>query len=87
MVHDLCPLFAGIRKGDRVAIYMPMIPELVVAMLACARLGALHSIVVGSWTGKRYLVGDGKGWGSGEVGWAWMLEDLKNQTKKFRFVS
>lgn len=38
---------AGIRKGDRVAIYMPMIPELVVAMLACARLGALHSIVVG----------------------------------------
>ncbi|XP_074203290.1 acetyl-coenzyme A synthetase, cytoplasmic isoform X3 [Camelus bactrianus] len=35
----------GIWKGDRVAIYMPMIPELVVAMLACARLGALHSIV------------------------------------------
>ncbi|PNI27834.1 ACSS2 isoform 13, partial [Pan troglodytes] len=35
----------GIQKGDRVAIYMPMIPELVVAMLACARIGALHSIV------------------------------------------
>ncbi|XP_074148565.1 acetyl-coenzyme A synthetase, cytoplasmic isoform X2 [Sminthopsis crassicaudata] len=35
----------GIRKGDRVSIYMPMILELVVAMLACARLGALHSIV------------------------------------------
>lgn len=49
--HDLCSvcLFTGIRKGDRVSIYMPMILELVVAMLACARLGALHSIVVGVW--------------------------------------
>ena len=33
--------------GDRVAIYMPMIPELTIAMLACARIGAIHSIVVG----------------------------------------
>jgi len=39
-------LFVGIQKGDRVAIYMPMIIELVVAMLACARIGAVHSIVV-----------------------------------------
>ena len=53
MVHDLCPVPAGICKGDRVAIYMPMIPELVVAMLACARLGALHSIVVGIGAGER----------------------------------
>jgi hypothetical protein len=36
----------GVKKGDRVAIYMPMIPGLVVAMLACARIGAPHSIVV-----------------------------------------
>jgi acetyl-CoA synthetase len=35
----------GIGKGDRVAIYLPMVPELVVAMLACARIGAIHSIV------------------------------------------
>ncbi len=35
----------GIKKGDRVCIYMPMIPELTVAMLACARIGAIHSIV------------------------------------------
>ena len=35
----------GIRKGDRVAIYLPMIPELAVAMLACARIGAVHSVV------------------------------------------
>ncbi|MBN3036405.1 MAG: acetate--CoA ligase [Bacteroidales bacterium] len=35
----------GIKKGDRVAIYLPMIPELPVAMLACARIGAIHSIV------------------------------------------
>lgn len=35
----------GIKKGDRVAIYLPMVPELPVAMLACARIGAIHSIV------------------------------------------
>lgn len=37
--------------GDRIAIYMPMIPELTVAMLACARIGAIHSIVVCSCVG------------------------------------
>ena len=36
----------GVKKGDRVAIYLPMIIELVIAMLACARIGAVHSIVV-----------------------------------------
>ncbi len=40
----------GIEKGDRVCIYMQMIPELVVAMLACARIGAVHSIVFGAFT-------------------------------------
>jgi acetyl-CoA synthetase len=40
----------GVRKGDRVAIYMPMIPELPVAMLACARLGAPHSVVFGGFS-------------------------------------
>ncbi|MDR3411539.1 MAG: acetate--CoA ligase [Formivibrio sp.] len=35
----------GVRKGDRVAIYMPMVPEAAVAMLACARIGAIHSVV------------------------------------------
>ncbi|CDQ96015.1 unnamed protein product, partial [Oncorhynchus mykiss] len=35
----------GVRKGDRVAIYLPMIPELVYTMLACTRIGAVHSIV------------------------------------------
>ena len=39
----------GIGKGDRVVIYMPMIPEAVVAMLACARLGAIHSVVFGGF--------------------------------------
>jgi acetyl-CoA synthetase len=40
----------GIRKGDRVAIYMPMIPELPVAMLACARIGAPHSVIFGGFS-------------------------------------
>jgi len=39
----------GVNKGDRVVIYMPMIPEAVVAMLACARLGAVHSVVFGGF--------------------------------------
>jgi len=39
----------GIEKGDRVVIYMPMIPEAVVAMLACARIGAIHSVVFGGF--------------------------------------
>ena len=39
----------GIEKGDRVIIYMPMIPEAVIAMLACARLGAVHSVVFGGF--------------------------------------
>ena len=39
----------GINKGDRVIIYMPMIPEAVVAMLACARIGAIHSVVFGGF--------------------------------------
>jgi acetyl-CoA synthetase len=40
----------GIKKGDRVAIYLPMIPELAIAMLACARIGAIHSIVFGGFS-------------------------------------
>ncbi|OHB67725.1 MAG: acetate--CoA ligase [Planctomycetes bacterium RBG_13_62_9] len=40
----------GIRKGDRVAIYMPMIPELPIVMLACTRIGAIHSIVFGGFS-------------------------------------
>ncbi len=39
----------GVQKGDRVVIYMPMIPETVVAMLACARIGAVHSVVFGGF--------------------------------------
>ncbi|NLS10999.1 acetate--CoA ligase [Nesterenkonia sp. MY13] len=40
----------GVAKGDRVAIYMPMIPETVVTMLACARIGAIHSVVFGGFS-------------------------------------
>ena len=40
----------GVRRGDRVAVYMPMIPELPVAMLACTRIGAAHSVVFGGFS-------------------------------------
>jgi acetyl-CoA synthetase len=42
----------GVKKGDRVALYMPMIPELAVAMLACARIGAVHSVVFGGFSAE-----------------------------------
>lgn len=46
----MCQL--GVGKGDRVVIYLPMIPEAVVAMLACARLGAVHSVVFGGFAAR-----------------------------------
>ncbi|MGA7954834.1 MAG: acetate--CoA ligase [Gloeobacterales cyanobacterium] len=55
--HQVC-LFAntlkklGVEKGDRVAIYMPMVPETAVAMLACARIGAVHSVVFGGFSAE-----------------------------------
>nr|XP_057906827.1 acetyl-coenzyme A synthetase, cytoplasmic isoform X2 [Doryrhamphus excisus] len=57
LLHSVCR-FAnvlksqGVRKGDRVAIYMPMVVELVVAMLACARIGAVHSIVFAGFSAE-----------------------------------
>ncbi|MEP6615633.1 MAG: acetate--CoA ligase [Ginsengibacter sp.] len=42
----------GVKKGDRVCIYMPMVPELPVAILACARVGAIHSVVFGGFSAK-----------------------------------
>jgi len=42
----------GVTRGDRVAIYMPMVPEVVVAMLACARLGAVHTVVFGGFSAE-----------------------------------
>ncbi len=41
---------ANIQRGDRVALYMPLIPELAIAMLACARIGATHSVVFGGFS-------------------------------------
>ena len=55
-LHTLVCKFAnalksrGVKKGDRVCIYMPMVPEAAVAMLACARIGAVHSIVFGGFS-------------------------------------
>ena len=54
-LRDLVARFAGalrglgVRKGDRIVLYMPMVPEAAVAMLACARIGAIHSVVFGGF--------------------------------------
>src|SRR5437773_11620409 len=42
----------GVKRGDRVTIYMPMIPELPVALLACARIGAVHSVIFGGFSAR-----------------------------------
>src|SRR6201988_1185071 len=47
----------GVTKGDRVVLYMPMVPEAVVAMLACARIGAVHSVVFGGFAAKELATG------------------------------
>ncbi|MDM8518417.1 acetate--CoA ligase [Anaerolineales bacterium HSG6] len=44
--------FCGLKHGDRVTIHMPMVPELPITMLACARLGVIHSVVFGGFSGK-----------------------------------
>ncbi|MCB1538106.1 MAG: acetate--CoA ligase, partial [Alphaproteobacteria bacterium] len=54
---DVCKLASalksrGVKKGDRVTIYMPMVPEAAVAMLACARIGAVHSVVFGGFSAE-----------------------------------
>jgi acetyl-CoA synthetase len=55
--HDVCRIANvliahGVRKGDRVCIYMPMIPDTVATMLACARIGAVHSVVFGGFSAE-----------------------------------
>ncbi len=49
-------LARGITKGDRVIIYMPMVPEALIAMLACARIGAIHSVVFGGFAANELAV-------------------------------
>ena len=46
----------GVEKGDRVIVYMPMVPEALIAMLACARLGAVHSVVFGGFASNELAV-------------------------------
>lgn len=57
-LHHQVSMFAnvlkhnGVRKGDRICIYMPMVPELAIAVLACARIGAIHSVVFGGFSAQ-----------------------------------
>jgi propionyl-CoA synthetase len=57
MLHEVATFAAimqdfGVSKGDRILLYMPMVPEAVIAMLACARIGAVHSVVFGGFAAK-----------------------------------
>jgi len=61
LLHDVATFAGalqglGVTKGDRVLIYMPMVPEAVVAVLACARLGAVHTVVFGGFAAKELAV-------------------------------
>jgi len=68
----------GVKKGDRVTIYLPMVPELPIAMLACAKIGAMHSVVFGGFSaqalkdrildaGSKLLITADGGWRRGKV--------------------
>ncbi|HJU43874.1 MAG TPA: acetate--CoA ligase [Vicinamibacterales bacterium] len=68
----------GVKKGDRVALYLPLVPELAIAMLACARIGAVHSVVFGGFSAEslrdrindsrcKVLVTADGGWRRGQV--------------------
>jgi acetyl-CoA synthetase len=68
----------GVKKGDRVALYLPLVPELAIAMLACARIGAIHSVVFGGFSAEslRDRINDSKckvlvtadgGWRRGQI--------------------
>jgi acetyl-CoA synthetase len=48
----MCLKNNGVKKGDRICIYMPMMPELAIAVLACARIGAIHSVVFGGFSAQ-----------------------------------
>ncbi len=83
LLADVCRAANGLRalgveRGDRVVIYMPMIPEAAVAMLACSRIGATHSVVFGAFaaqalrdrlidTGAKVVITADGGWRKGEV--------------------
>jgi acetyl-CoA synthetase len=68
----------GVQKGDRVVIYMPLVPEAIIAMHACARIGAIHSVVFGGFSalslrdriedaGARFVITADGGWRGGKV--------------------
>jgi acetyl-CoA synthetase len=81
--HEVCKFASvlktlGLAQGDRVTIYMPMIPEAVVAMLACARIGATHSVIFGGFSadavadrnndaGAKLLITADGGWRRGKI--------------------
>src|SRR4029453_5548822 len=55
-VHAAILRNLGVAKGDRVVLYMPMVPEAVIAMLACARIGAVHSVVFGGFAANELAI-------------------------------
>jgi acetyl-CoA synthetase len=68
----------GVRRGERVVIYMPLVPEIVIAMQACARIGAIHSVVFGGFSatslkdriadaGAKLLITADGGWRGGRT--------------------
>ena len=77
----------GVQKGDRVGIYMPMIPEAAIAMLACARIGAAHSVVFGGFSAEalrdRLIDGEAKLVITADGGWRKdAIVPLKDQVDK-----
>ena len=88
----------GVKKGDRVCIYMPMIPELAIAVLACARMGAIHSVVFGGFSAQSIadriedakcrvvITADGGNSGSKEIRLKATIDEALNKTAHIQKV-
>ena len=74
----------GVEQGDRVAIYMPMIPEAVVAMLACARIGAIHTVVFGGFSAEALRGSDQRRPGQGADHGRWRLPPRRSAADEAR---
>ncbi len=103
-LHQKVNMFAnvlkhnGVQKGDRICIYMPMVPELAIAVLACARIGAIHSVVFGGFSAqsiadrindaqcKLVITADGAFRGNKEIPLKEVMDDALVQCKSVQKV-
>jgi len=100
LVNQFCHVLKnnGVKKGDRVCIYMPMVPELAISVLACARIGAIHSVIFGGFSAQSIadriqdaqcdlvITADGVFRGNKEIALKYVIDDALIQCPNVRRV-